>query len=136
MQRGMTLMELMVVMLIVGILGAIAVPGYRQYALRTHRTDAKVALTSRASALERCFTRFTAYNSANCTAFTSLPEAVESGLYEIRITNATATTFTLQAVPLGSQTDDTQCATFTFTQAGVQDVTGTLGTTPERCWKR
>ena len=81
-QRGMSLMELLVVMVIVGIISAIAIPGYRQYAMRTHRTDAKVALTSRAAGLERCFTRYPAYNSPDCTAATSLPETVESGRFD------------------------------------------------------
>jgi type IV pilus assembly protein PilE len=137
MQRGMTLMELLVVVMIVGIVAAIAIPSYRQYAVRTYRTDAKVALTSRAASLERCFTRYTAYNSPNCTAVTSLPETVESGRYEVRVANLTATTFLLRAVPLDSQAeDDTQCATFTMNQAGERDVTGSLGATPEDCWKR
>jgi type IV pilus assembly protein PilE len=135
-QRGMSLMELLVVLTIVGIIAAIAIPGYRQYAMRTHRTDAKVALTSRAAALERCFTRYTAYNSANCTAATSLPETVESGRYEIRIANLTATTFQLRAVPLGPQAGDEQCAILTLDQANQRDVTGTLSATPEQCWKR
>jgi type IV pilus assembly protein PilE len=135
-QRGMSLMELLVVLVIVAIVAAIAIPGYRQYAIRTHRTDAKVALTSRAAALERCFTRYTAYNSANCTAATSLPETVESGRYELRIANLTATTFQLRAVPLGAQASDDQCAILTLDQANQRDVTGTYASTPERCWKR
>jgi type IV pilus assembly protein PilE len=135
-QRGITLMELMVVLVIVGIVAAIAIPGYRQYAMRTYRTDAKVALTSRAASLERCFTRYTAYNSANCAAVTSLPEMVESGRYEIRVANLTATTFQLRAVPLGPQAGDDQCAILTLDQANQRNVTGTYAATPERCWKR
>lgn len=132
----MSLMELLVVMVIVGIISAIAIPGYRQYAIRTHRTDAKVALTSRAATLERCFTRYMAYNDANCTAATSLPETVQSGRYQIRITNLTATTFQLRAVPLGAQAADDDCAILTIDQGNNRNVTGNYAATPERCWKR
>ena len=38
-QRGMTLMELMVVIVVIGILAAIAYPGYRQQVLRTNRSQ-------------------------------------------------------------------------------------------------
>lgn len=43
-QQGFTLMEMMIVMLIVGILAAIAFPSYRGYVMRTNRTVAKTAL--------------------------------------------------------------------------------------------
>ena len=82
-QAGVTLVELMVVVLIIGIIAAFAVPSYRQSVLRTNRTDAKVALTSRAAGLERCFTRYRAYNSANCDSFTWLPETTDNGTYRI-----------------------------------------------------
>ena len=44
-QQGVTLIELVVVMIIVGILTAIAVPSYRNYVLRSQRSDAKDAVS-------------------------------------------------------------------------------------------
>ncbi|BAU47700.1 general secretion pathway protein H [Sulfurifustis variabilis] len=43
--RGVTLIELMVVVVVVGILAAIAYPSYQQYTARTRRSDAQIALT-------------------------------------------------------------------------------------------
>ncbi len=43
-QNGFTIMELLIVIVIVSILAALAVPSYREYVMRTHRTVAKVAL--------------------------------------------------------------------------------------------
>ena len=43
-QAGVTFIELMAVVLIIAILGLIALPSYRQYAIRAHRTEGKAAL--------------------------------------------------------------------------------------------
>ena len=55
-QKGVTLMELLIVVVIVGILAAIAYPSYRAQVMRSHRSDAKIALERAAQTLERCFT--------------------------------------------------------------------------------
>ena len=68
-QRGVTLMELMVVVVIVGILAAIAYPSYRAQVRRSNRTEARVALEQTAGALEKCYTRYMVYNdNTNCPA--------------------------------------------------------------------
>ena len=52
-ERGVTLIELMITVVIVAILAAIAYPSYTQYVLRSHRTAAKTALHDMASRQER-----------------------------------------------------------------------------------
>ena len=42
--RGVTLLELMAVVVIIGVLGTLAVNSYRGYLLRTNRTEARMAL--------------------------------------------------------------------------------------------
>ena len=66
-QRGMTLMELLVVITIIGLLAAIAYPSYRAQVRRSNRTEARVALEQTAGALEKCYTRYMVYNDlTNC----------------------------------------------------------------------
>jgi type IV pilus assembly protein PilE len=131
-QRGVTLMELMVVMVVVAILAAIAYPSYRQQVLRTNRTSAKTALTQTAQNLERCFTRTNTY--VGCVA---LPFMTPDNNYQVsELAAATATTFSLQAVPQGAQVQDTRCANFALNQANLRTVTGTLSATPQQCWGR
>ena len=134
-QRGVTLMELLTAMVVVGILTAIAWPSYRAQVVRTNRSDAKVALEQARQGLERCFTRFNAYDPAATGCEMTFPFTVASGTYVISAAFATPTTFALTATPQGAQaTDDPQCANFTLNELGVRAVSGT--DTAERCWGR
>src|SRR5262245_10870116 len=131
-QRGITLIELIVAMVVVAILAAVAIPTYRQQLIRTNRSNAKTALLSTAQNLERCFTRTNTY--IGCVA---MPFTTAEGNYQIsEVAAATATTFNLRAVPQGTQANDAQCATFTLNQANVRAVTGSLAATPAQCWGR
>lgn len=131
-QHGITLMELMVVLAIVGILSAIAIPAYRQHVVRVTRTDAKRDLMNIAQRLERCFTRSNDYeddgSGADCV---TLPQANPEGTYQVS-GELTTRTFTLTATPLGGQASDAQCGAFTLNQLGQQGITGTG--TAEGCW--
>jgi type IV pilus assembly protein PilE len=130
---GVSLIELLMVIVIIGILTSIAVPGYRAYMIRTNRTEAKTALLAMAGNLERCFTRFSSYNDAGCTVDTSAVTS-ESGKYLIDATTLTATTFVLTAVPQAGQNDDTGCANLTLDQLNAR---GRSGTKPvAECWGR
>ena len=130
--RGVTLMELMTVMVIIGILSAIAIPSYRGYTIRANRSDGKAAAFAMAGALERCFTRFNAYNNAGCSVtITNVPST--EGKYLVSA-NVLATTFLVSAVPQGTQASDTGCGTLGITQANVRSKTGTQ--TVSECWGR
>jgi type IV pilus assembly protein PilE len=132
--RGVTLIELMVVIVIIGILVAIAYPGYQSQIQRTRRADGKAALMNTAQQLERCFTRFNVYNNAACDIATTLAGggfASTEGWYVITDAAPAANGFSLVATPQGAQTDDTQCANLTLTSTGTR---GASGTAPATCW--
>ena len=138
-QRGVTLIELMTVVAVLGIIAAIAIPSYRRYMVRANRTDAKTALLQTAQALERCYTNSTpyAYNGAVCTAAVTFPITVASGNYVITAPVREPQAYTLEAAPQGAQaTGDAECAIFSLTETGAQTVNGSLSATPERCWRR
>lgn len=129
---GITLIELMIVVVIVAILAAIAYPSYRQYAIRSNRTEAKVALMQIAQGLEKCFTRYHAYNDAACTVVTDF--TTPDGNYAVNddAVPRTATAYTLTAAPQGGQMEDAQCGALTLDETGDRREGGT-GTVSD-CW--
>lgn len=142
-QAGMTLIEVMVVVVIVAILAAIAYPSYREQVHKSRRSDARGTLVDTAQALERCYSSFGIYNSANCPVVTGGAVALNSpeGFYRVTSQTAagaaalTATAFTLRAVPQGAQATDTDCAMLTLTNAGVRAARNSGGADQTaRCW--
>jgi len=134
-QRGVTLVELMVVCVVVGILVAIAIPSYRRYMIRVNRTSAKTLLLQTAMAMERCYTNSTpyAYDSATCVANVVRPLTSPDGNYVVANAAApTPTTFSLSATPQGAQATDAACGTFGIDQTGQRTITGTATLT--ECW--
>ena len=132
---GMTLVELLVVVLIIGILASIAVPSYRGYVIRTNRTDAKATLVTTAAAMERCYSQRRSYSLGGCTVAESFTSNDQK--YQITVApSADGENFTLTATPLGGQLQDTQCASFVLTDANVRTVTGTKSATPLECWSK
>jgi type IV pilus assembly protein PilE len=132
---GVTLIELLIVIVIIGILSAIAIPAYRNYIVRANRADAKAALLATAGALERCFTRFNSYaEDDGCDV--DLDDVVSTeGKYSISATDRTAVAFALLATPLDGQAQDEECGSFTLTNANTRGVVDATQTWQE-CWNR
>ena len=130
-ERGFTLIEVMIVVVIIGILATIAYPSYTEQVRQSRRADATSGLLNVAQQLERCFTQFNAYNNAAC----NVPAISPEGHYDIAANFPAANQFTLVATPAAGspQASDARCTSFTLTQAGVQTAAGTLG---NDCWRR
>jgi len=133
---GISFVEMVIAIVILGIIICIGVPSYLSYMLKSRRNEAKVALLDLATRMERYYSENNnSYASASITGNLGLSSATTTnGNYTLSIPTLSATTYTLQATPAAgsAQANDTECGNFTLTQAGVRGISGT-GTIAD-CW--
>ena len=137
-ERGMTLIELLTVMMVIGILTAIAVPSYRSYLLRSQRSDAKTALLQVQAAQERFYLQANKYTdnvSAAMPTGLGLSGTSSNGYYNIVVDAGANQTYTVRATPIAGkgQSDDTKCTELSITDTGLRGAKGPGGL--DFCWR-
>jgi len=116
--KGFTLIELMVVVVIVSLLAMVAVPSYNTSIAKARRADAQSSLSNFANTMERYFTENGTYLGAAGTEGTpadtgsprifpaATPVDGETKFYNLTIAAASAGSYTLRATPINAQEDD------------------------------
>lgn len=132
-KSGFTLIEIVITLALIGILATIAYPSYIDYIIRSHRSDAFSTLTQLQLTLERCYAQSFSYSAA-CTALPTFPVTSPQNYYSVTLSNLTASTYTLTATPIGTQINDTTCATMSINQANVKTAADSSGTAQKACW--
>ncbi len=107
--KGFTLIELMIVVVIIGILAAIAYPSYTQYVIKTNRVDAQAEMVKVAALLQKYRVLNSTYLKVDGTPLTLADLGVSSNypdsakpMYSLTLSNVSAGTWTLTANPIST----------------------------------
>ena len=131
--RGITLMELLIVLVIVGIMGSLAYPQYLEFSARAKRSEARAALLNLVIDQERYYLNANTFtNDLTVLGYSAASNwPTRSGAYRVNVTSADATNFSATATYTGTDSEKDKCLTFTITADGSET------SAPDTdCWTR
>lgn len=136
---GFALIELLATLAILGIIVAIAMPGYSTYVLKANRSDAKISLAQLAALQERYYFMHNSYAGdfadLGVGAAPRQPLASNAGHYSITLMLTDAGSgWTMVATAVGQQADDSSCVTLTQTSRGAKTALTRTNVASPECW--
>ena len=137
---GFSLIEVMIVLVIIGILMLVAVPGYQESMKKSRRADGMRDLIELTARQERFYAQYSRYtDDIDSEDGLNLERTTSSeGHYDLRVVACAdkaaddfSACYVLQAVPKGIQEKDSDCGTLSVDSKGQRSASGTLGSA---CW--
>lgn len=141
--RGFSLLELLLVLAMISVLMLVALPAYREVALRAHRVAGQVALMDVLARQEQHLLNFKRYatslaelglGSEYYVGPTAETTSEAGAVYRVELALEQGLFQGARAVPRNSQSHDTDCGTFTLDRWGGRGVLGAYTLDPARCW--
>lgn len=138
-ERGFTLLEVLIALVVAVIVVAIAVPASRGMAQRARRGEAIAALTRITRAEERYFlehNRYTAQLAERPPAGLGLtPPAPGHYTFSVEVHNTGVAAYTARAALAAAADADTRCSSFTINQSGIRAARDARGIDrTDECW--
>lgn len=126
--HGMTLIELLIVMAVMGILLTLAVPSYQSYMLRVHRTEAIRMLLQASMCQQRIYASYGSYDTNKCHP------GSEYQRYQVTYQppDTKGRTWIAMATPKGAQLAD-PCGNLSLNQNGARGISG-VDSSIAKCW--
>ncbi len=130
-QSGITLLELMIVVVIISLMAVIAYPNYREFVARAKRNEARALLLEIAQNQERFYLQNNRYGTMVELGYAD-PQLTDAATYSVTIAPPPdANNFTAVATYQFADSEAGKCSTFTI------DGRGTKGSGPDPdCWTR
>ncbi|PKG40779.1 type IV pilin protein [Psychromonas sp. Urea-02u-13] len=131
--KGFTLIELLIVIAIIGILVAIALPSYQAHVRKANRIDVQLAMTKMSLVAERQYARQGDYPADAAATGVELVDTYNTTFVPTVATNLAPASFIITATPSGGQGSDI-CGVMTLIQTGKTTATKGGSDVSDQCW--